>query len=166
MTTSEKTCFKCEKVKPLVDFYKHTEMADGHVNKCKECNKFDVSSNYRKNIIHYKNYERGRTHLPHRVKARKFKEDGDIGLYCVVPGESCKNAWRKRNPKKKYCHTEVYKALKNGRLKKGKCEICGEVKVHGHHDDYNKPLIVRWLCSKHHIEHHKQTLIQVMYDSN
>lgn len=34
--TQEKKCFKCSNVKPLTDFYKHKEMPDGHVNKCKE----------------------------------------------------------------------------------------------------------------------------------
>ena len=45
-----KKCFKCNIKKPKDDFYKHPRMADGHLNKCKECNKKDVGENYRKNI--------------------------------------------------------------------------------------------------------------------
>lgn len=52
-----KKCFKCNNVKELSHFYKHPQMSDGHVNKCKECNKSDVRNNYSNNKEYYKSYD-------------------------------------------------------------------------------------------------------------
>lgn len=43
---STKICFKCGVEKDLSEFYKHKNMPDGHVNKCKSCNKLDNLKNY------------------------------------------------------------------------------------------------------------------------
>lgn len=36
------------------------------------------------------------------------------------------------------------------------CEVCGVEKVLAHHDDYDKPFDVKWLCPKHHVARHKE----------
>ena len=48
--------------------------------------------------------------------------------------------------------------VRRGKIKRMPCEICGEKRSQGHHDDYNKPLEVRWLCALHHKRHHMNIL--------
>lgn len=55
-----KICFKCKVEKDLDLFYKHPEMADGRVNKCKECNKKDVRENRDSKKDYYLEYDRNR----------------------------------------------------------------------------------------------------------
>jgi len=60
------------------------------------------------------------------------------------------------------------RAIISGVLKPQPCEVCGangtmsdgRREVQAHHDDYEKPLQVRWLCQKHHHEHHKQVYLK------
>jgi hypothetical protein len=63
--------------------------------------------------------------------------------------------WAERNPEKRRAQIAVNNAVRDGRLTKGACEVCGATDSHGHHDDYSKPLEVRWLCAKHHAEEHR-----------
>lgn len=49
------------------------------------------------------------------------------------------------------------KAISSGRLVRQPCEVCGALEVEAHHDDYSKPLDVRWLCPEHHRAHHAAT---------
>ena len=44
--------------------------------------------------------------------------------------------------------------LRDKHMSRQLCEICGKP-AQAHHDDYDKPLEVRWLCPKHHMEWHK-----------
>lgn len=55
---------------------------------------------------------------------------------------------------KKNCREATHRAIKTGKILKQKCEICGEEEVQSHHDDYTDPFNVRWLCIKHHTQHH------------
>ncbi len=51
-------------------------------------------------------------------------------------------------------YNEMEKATRRGELTPEPCEVCGAEKVDAHHDDYLKPLEIRWLCRKHHRLHH------------
>jgi len=63
--------------------------------------------------------------------------------------------WRKKYPQKYLCHLTVGNALRLGLLEKKPCEVCGDPKSEAHHDCYDRPLDVTWLCRDHHKAHHK-----------
>jgi len=52
-------------------------------------------------------------------------------------------------------HDAVENAIAKGQLIRMPCEKCGAIRVDAHHDDYSKPLSVRWLCRGHHLEYHR-----------
>lgn len=61
-----------------------------------------------------------------------------------------------KNPERRFAWTELNKAINRGDIIKKPCQECNStVHVHGHHDDYSKPLEVIWLCPLHHRRHHK-----------
>jgi hypothetical protein len=53
-------------------------------------------------------------------------------------------------------HWTVHNAIRDGRLTRQPCEICGAANTDAHHDDYSLPLDVRWLCRKHHGQQHRR----------
>jgi hypothetical protein len=64
-------------------------------------------------------------------------------------------AYRQAHPEKKRAHNAVTNAIRDGKLERGACEVCGAANAHAHHDDYSRPLDVRWLCRTHHEELHR-----------
>lgn len=56
-------------------------------------------------------------------------------------------AYRARNREKTKAQNSLNYAIRKGDIVRGNCEECGtSEKVHAHHDDYSKPLQVKWLC--------------------
>ena len=135
--TRSKKCFKCKIVKPLDEFYKHKMMADGHVNKCKECNKKDVAKHRLENIERIREYDRKRSNLKHRVDLRK----------------KITKRWEDQFPNRKKAQNKLHNAVRDGKIKKQPCWVCGET-AEAHHPDYSRPLDVVWLCTAHHRQTH------------
>ena len=115
-------------------FYKHKQMGDGHLNKCIECTKNDARDSRNNNLEYWREYDRKRG-------SRQSKN------YCPE--------WRAEYPNKYKAQTMVGNAIRDKRLFRQACEICGsKLRIHAHHDDYLKPLNVRWLCAAHHRQWH------------
>ena len=149
-----KICFKCNKEKVIEEFYRHSEMADGRLNKCKDCAKKDVSENYFKNRDYYVKYDRSRLDDPKRKKANR---EYSRWLRKNDP-ERVKRYQLNYNKNKKKASTMVNNAVRDKRLKKESCIVCGNKKSEGHHKDYTKPLEVIWLCRKHHGEIYRKLI--------
>ena len=71
--------------------------------------------------------------------------------------ETVRRAGRSRYAKRKgtlvyVCNYTFNNAVRRGLLTCQPCKFCGRTEnVHGHHDDYSKPLDVLWLCKNHHL---------------
>lgn len=137
-----KTCFKCGQSMPLSEFYAHPQMSDGHLGKCKECTKKDVRE-HRASNNSVREYDRKRGKRPDRIAKNNKRNSKNKKLY----------------PEKFRARYAVSNAIRDGRLERGVCEICGAAeRVEAHHDDYSTPLDVRWLCSRHHsLVHNEKT---------
>lgn len=117
-----KRCFKCGKVKPLSEFYAHPMMADGHLNKCKDCTKADVKA-YRD--------ERPERDLETRLKA-------------CAKNPTHKNAHMAVNAALKCGQLERPERCQG-------CGRSGrDTRLSAHHFDYSQPLNVIWLCAACH----------------
>ena len=63
--------------------------------------------------------------------------------------------WKARHPRRVKAQGIAWRAILVGVLVREPCEVCGTTHdVNAHHDDYAKPLEVRWLCRPHHAVWH------------
>ncbi len=87
-----------------------------------------------------------------KLYAREFRKNNQTTRDKKRQSETIAK-WKKKNPERRSAHGKVFYAVKIGKLKKEACKVCGVDKVHAHHEDYNKPLEVIWLCPMHHYEY-------------
>tara|TARA_Y100001938_G_scaffold130564_1_gene186665 strand:+ start:674 stop:1096 length:423 start_codon:yes stop_codon:yes gene_type:complete len=134
-----KTCIKCSEEKPLTEYYAHQQMADKHLNVCKDCVK--------KRVRAYGRTPRGKA--VDKKRNQKPKRKAWVRAYSAQ-----KN---KKFAKERKCRQVFWNRYRAGVIKKKPCEVCGtEERVEAHHPNYNEPLNVMWLCASHHKEWHRE----------
>ena len=149
-----KPCIRCQQPLPLDQFYKHSQMADGHLNKCKECCKKDANTHRGEHIEEVREYDRQRGSLPHRVAARIAYQRTERG---TAASRRAKTAHYYRYPRRSAARTLFSNAVRDGKIQAQKiCSRCGAEPAQGHHENYDSPLQVIWLCSKCHALRHKE----------
>jgi hypothetical protein len=120
-------------------FSKSQSRPDGLYPYCKKCDRVNSQSYYARN----------RELVAKRIAKYRRDNPGVMNAIC--------EKYRIRNKHKKAAKEMVRRAVLSGKLAKEPCEKCGK-KAQAHHENYSKPLDVRWLCSFHHKQRHMEML--------
>ncbi len=150
------TCYKCGNVKENPD-----------ASFCKACQSLQDKERWEKIIAPRVNRKVG----PALCPCGKNREG--YSSYCKECAAKNMREWRLKQvggvikprksaltPEEKKLRRDV-RAITNSALRRGilvaaSCDVCGtDLNIEAHHDDYSKPLDIRWLCKTHHTEHHK-----------
>lgn len=132
-------CTRCKVEKPFEDFNKDKSRSSGYSYTCRICasksGRAYYVNNTEKVLQNSKNvYQAGKERILQRTQ--DYAED---------------------NPEKRKAKSMIRHALNMGRIiRPDNCSSCSTACIpDGHHDDYSKPLVVRWLCRSCHVNHHK-----------
>lgn len=140
-----KRCKYCGEEKAMSDFYPAS-------SGCRVCTRAKVRANRLARVDFYKAADRVRANDPKRVEARKVYASSPQGRAKIAEGSK---RWAKRNPEKRRAQVLLNNAVRDGRMLRKSCGKCDCQSAQAHHDDYSKPLDVRWLCTVCHAQEHK-----------
>ena len=131
-----KRCRICKQDKELSEFQSDSTRPDKLDPRCRDCKRlyYRIQRQTHKDTFKRKDQT---YYLKHREEIIRKRSDN-----------------YQRDKYKIRARNMVKVALYNGILSHQPCEICGIIDTHAHHDNYNFPLDVRWLCPVHHCEWH------------
>ena len=145
------TCKVCGVTSDAAEFYK------GVNTRCKECHKQKVRENRREKADYYRTYDAHRYRTDPKVKSRHRRYQATEAGKASI--RASREKWLLENAGKRAAHVILNNAVRDGRvLKPDTCQTCGApgCTIHGHHQDYTKPLDVKWVCSLCHVAIHRK----------
>lgn len=140
-----KFCHKCQASKPVSMFSACRRNKDGLQAYCKGC-RLEMQREYRATQPEkYLDAARRRDPEKNRQACREWSSKNREKIYEI----------RRRYPERDKARRSYRYAIETGVLvRPDTCEMCGEKpkvgKIQGHHEDYSKPLEVKWLCVRCH----------------
>lgn len=156
----EKACHKCRRTYLNADegFTKAKGTKDGYRSTCKECSKDAKKRWYEDNKPI--TYERSRAWKKNnKEKAKESARKTEQRPEARAKKNIVNAKYKKKNPDRIRANDKLKRAVKKGAvIKPANCEICDaerpKEKMQGHHEDYNKPLLVIWMCGECHSNYH------------
>jgi hypothetical protein len=148
---TQKTCTTCNQQKCLSEFHKSRSGRYGVASVCKECVVVYHKQHYlanKTNILR----QTSKYQTENRDRLREVKKNWEKRNRKSI--RLAKKKYEQENRKVKQAHAKVLRAKKKGTLIPMPCVVCGGPNAQAHHDDYSKPLSVKWYCSLHHNQMH------------
>ncbi len=141
-----------------------TRFYAGVPQRCAECHKRRVRENRAVKADYYREFDAMRyvrDYEKRRASHQSYAQT-ERGKEAMRRGSA---AYIARNPDRRAAHISLGNALRDGKvIRPAACQACGfNGRIQGHHDDYAKPLDVRWLCVSCHTKaHHGERAVVVV----
>ena len=132
-----KKCNSCGEAKEAGSFQKRMASQDFLTASCKVC---------------LKERDRIRDQSSERKAMKKAYSLTDGGREA---GNRAKRKYSENHLICRAAHCLVGNSIRDGKITREPCESCGAAIAQAHHDDYAKPLDIRWLCPTCHTEWHR-----------
>ena len=164
MTMDEITrvCRTCLLVKSVAEFPSKGNVAKASTKSCRQC--------YKSQRLYFawQSYDRNSKTPEYRARRRVYLRANRKSPQALARESRHSARYAERYPEKKLTARIVRNALERGEIiRPSTCPICGEAArlgrdgrslIHAHHDNYNKPLGIRWMCVMCHSLEHRRVL--------
>lgn len=147
-----KTCCSCRRTIPVECFGKNKTKRDGYQTMCRDCFRLYGKNNRGMLRLYYREYSlKNKTRIVAVSKNWRLRNGDRVSSMHI--------RYRNKFPDKHSARIELNNAIKLGLVNKPRsCGLCGRAPkyLHGHHEDYSKPLDVLWVCPLCHSLIHQE----------